>query len=217
MIDLKYDILQEYPVIGIDEVGRGAWAGPVYAGAAFLNYKKSSNIPKEINDSKLLNQKSREEILEKLKNYCNLSVGVVEAKYVDKLGLQKAIFLAMEKALFNLNISKKLQDYIIIIDGNILPKFSKKNLNVRNLVKGDTISPSIAVASIYAKVKRDNFMKILSKRYPQYKWDKNKGYGTKDHRLAIELYGPTQEHRLSFKPLKFLKKKHFLQHNVESD
>ena len=206
MIDLKYDLLQDYPVIGIDEVGRGAWAGPVYAGAAFLNYKKSSNIPKEINDSKLLNQKSREEILEKLKNYCNLSVGVVEAKYVDKLGLQKAIFLAMEKALFNLNISKKLQDYIIIIDGNILPKFSKKNLNVRNLVKGDTISPSIAVASIYAKVKRDNFMKILSKRYPQYKWDKNKGYGTKDHRLAIELYGPTQEHRLSFKPLKFFNK-----------
>ena len=113
--------------------------------------------------------------------------------------------LAMEKALFNLKVYKNLEEYIVIIDGNILPNFSKKNLNIKKLIKGDTISPSVAVASIYAKVQRDNFMKNLSKLYPKYNWNKNMGYGTKDHRIAIKLYGPTQEHRFSFKPLKVFK------------
>ncbi len=203
---MNYDFLHDHPVIGIDEVGRGAWAGPVYAGAAYLKYKNSYNIPIEINDSKKLTQKLREKILEKIKDHSNLSIGKVDAHYVDKIGLQKAVFLAMQKALSNLKITKNLEEYIIIVDGNIMPKFSKKNLNIKNLVKGDTISPSIAVASIYAKVKRDNFMKNLNKLYPKYKWNENKGYGTKDHRLAIELYGTTQEHRLSFKPLNKLKK-----------
>ncbi len=200
MINLKYDFLYDHPVIGIDEVGRGALAGPVYAGAAHLKYKNSYNIPKEINDSKKLSQKSREKILEKIKDHSNLSIGAIDAKYVDKIGLQNAVFLAMEKALLNLNITQNLQEFIIIVDGNILPKFSQKNLNIINLVKGDTISPSIAVASIYAKVKRDSVMKKLNNLYPKYKWNENNGYGTKDHRLAIKLYGPTQEHRLSFRP-----------------
>ena len=204
MIDLNFDFLQKHPVIGIDEVGRGAWAGPVYAGAALLKYKNRYNIPNEINDSKQLSQKSRENILEKIKDNSNLSFGAISSKYVDKLGLQKAVFLAMEKALFNLKVYKNLEEYIVIIDGNILPNFSKKNLNIKKLIKGDTISPSVAVASIYAKVQRDNFMKNLSKLYPKYNWNKNMGYGTKDHRIAIKLYGPTQEHRLSFKPLKTL-------------
>ena len=202
MIDFSFDLFKKKPVIGVDEVGRGAWAGPVFAGAAFLKYKNILEIPRSINDSKKLSEFYRLEVLKKIRDFATLSVGSVCAKCIDKIGIQNSVVKAMEMAIINLKVSNYLEDYIIVVDGNYLPIFKDKKLNIKFLKKGDTISPSVAVASIFAKVKRDDFMKNLHNSYPEYKWERNMGYGTKDHRMAIDKLGPTQEHRMSFKPLK---------------
>ena len=202
MVDIDFDRKLELPVIGVDEVGRGSWAGPVVAAASFIDQNKSFH--KELNDSKKLSVKKRLEVLDHMSKISIFSLGVATNKEIDSYGITKATCLAMERAIKN--ISKKVSDltkFIILIDGTFLPEF--KNLTNSKIVflkRGDSISPSVASASIYAKNKRDVFMKKLNKVHPYYGWEKNMGYGTKHHRKMIYKNGLSRFHRMTFNPMK---------------
>ena len=158
MVDFNFDKNFKDPIVGVDEVGRGSWAGPVMAGACLLNYKKS--LPKNLNDSKKLTPKIRYEIFEKLKDNAYYGIGVSSNNEIDNYGLQRATFRAMERAFVNLRKKFcKLKIATILIDGNQNPGFQDKfGVDTKLIVKGDTISPSIAAASIFAKCTRDLHM-----------------------------------------------------------
>ena len=204
-MDLNFDFQFDKQVIGVDEVGRGSWAGPVIAGAVLLNHKIP--VDKRLNDSKKLSPKTRKEILRNLKDKHISGIGEVSNKEIDKLGILKATFRAMEIALNNLFIKLiKNEPFIILIDGTIMPDFKKKiNCEIKLIKKGDTLSPSIAAASIFAKCARDDFMIKLNENSNGYGFSKNMGYGTKQHREKLLLSGPTQFHRMTFRPMKNLK------------
>ena len=175
-------------VCGFDEVGRGAIAGPVVvASVVFFNY---SNIPNGIRDSKKISFAQRERLYHQIKEVANIGIGIVMPKIIDEIGISKATNLAAQRS-----IPKKLNLKKNLIDGNIK---IKTNDIVENIVKGDENYVSIAAASIIAKVTRDYIMINKSKKNNRYKWDKNKGYGTKDHLLAIKNYGITYFHRKTF-------------------
>ena len=175
-------------ICGFDEAGRGAIAGPVVvASVIFDNY---SNIPNGIKDSKKISFANRIILYKKIKKIANVGIGIVTPNIIDKIGISKATNLAAQKSLpKNVNIKKNL------IDGNIKIYTNK---SFKNIIKGDENYVSIAAASIIAKVTRDKIMVNKSKENNKYKWDKNKGYGTKDHLLAIRNYGITNFHRKSF-------------------
>ena len=175
-------------VCGFDEVGRGAIAGPVVVAAVvFYNY---SNIPYGVRDSKQISFAKRLILYEKIKKVANVGIGVVMPNIIDKIGISKATNLAAQKS-----IPKQLKLKKSLLDGNITIKIKNQ---VVNLTKGDENYVSIAAASIIAKVTRDKIMINKSKENSVYKWDKNKGYGTKDHLLAIKNYGITKFHRKTF-------------------
>lgn len=173
---------------GIDEVGRGPLAGPVYAVACVFPSFEIEGV----NDSKKISAKKREKIFEevKIKNI-KYSVGVSTEKEIDEINILNATHLAMKRALKNLNIIPDL----ILVDGNSSPNF---DITSKNIIKGDQISYSIAMASIIAKVLRDKFMIKINEMYFQYGFDKNKGYGTKFHIESLKKYGPCEIHRKSF-------------------
>lgn len=173
---------------GIDEVGRGPLAGPVYAVACVFPSFEIEGV----NDSKKISAKKREKIFEevKIKNI-KYSVGVSTEKEIDEINILNATHLAMKRALKNLNIIPDL----ILVDGNSSPNF---DIISKNIIKGDQISYSIAMASIIAKVLRDKFMIKMNEMYFQYGFDKNKGYGTKFHIESLKKYGPCEIHRKSF-------------------
>ena len=175
-------------VCGFDEVGRGAIAGPVVvASVVFYNY---SNIPDGIKDSKKISAIKRLILYKKIKSIASVGLGIVMPNIIDKVGISKATDLAAQQSIpQHLKIKKNL------LDGNI--KIYTNN-SVVNIIKGDENYVSIAAASIIAKVTRDKIMVNKSKENNKYKWDKNKGYGTKDHLLAIRNYGITNFHRKSF-------------------
>ena len=175
-------------VCGFDEVGRGAIAGPVVvASVVFYNY---SNIPDGIKDSKKISASKRLILFKKIKRIASVGIGIVMPNIIDKIGISKATNLAAQQSIpQHLSVKKNL------LDGNI--KINTNN-NVVNIIKGDENYVSIAAASIIAKVTRDNIMINKSEENKKYKWDKNKGYGTKDHLLAIKNYGITYFHRKSF-------------------
>ena len=207
-MDLNFDFQFDMPVIGVDEVGRGSWAGPVIAGAALLNYKMP--IDKRLNDSKKLIPKIRREILENLTKNHIFGIGKVSNYEIDKIGILNATFKAMELALFNLKSQakdlEKFEKSILLIDGIVKPKINKKlQSQIKLIKKGDTLSPSIAAASIFAKCKRDDFMVKIDKKFGGYEFSKNMGYGTKHHKEKLLLSGPTQLHRMTFSPMKNLK------------
>lgn len=195
-------------VAGIDEAGRGPWAGPVVAAAAVVLDK---NLPAELlnnlNDSKKLTPAKREKLYqllyeqEKLGKIC-LSVAEASVAEIDSLNILQATFLAMKRAVDNL----KIKPAHALIDGNQNPK----NFPVPSatLVKGDARSYSIAAASIVAKVYRDHYMQKLATLYPFYGFEKNAGYGTKKHIDGLKLHGVVEKvHRLSYRPIQeFLKK-----------
>ena len=175
-----YDL--EYKnVIGVDEAGRGPLAGPVVAAAVIL--KQYSEELDEINDSKKLTEKKRE-----ILNNFNVAVGIASVEEIDKLNILNADFLAMRRALKDLEKFHEVdKDYIVLVDGNLkIKEYEGKQLPV---VKGDAKSLSIAAASIIAKVTRDRIMKDLGLKYPDYDFEKNKGYGTKKHVEAIKTKG----------------------------
>ena len=175
-------------VCGFDEVGRGAIAGPVVvASVVFYNY---SNIPDGIKDSKKISASKRLILFKKIKSIASVGLGIVMPNIIDKIGISKATNLAAQQSIpQNLNVEKNLLDGTIKID---------TNNRVVNIIKGDENYVSIAAASIIAKVTRDKIMVNENKKNNKYKWDKNKGYGTKDHLLAIKKYGITCFHRKSF-------------------
>ena len=180
-----YDL--EYKnVIGVDEAGRGPLAGPVVAAAVIL--KQYSEELDEINDSKKLTEKKREKLYDIILNNFNVAVGIASVEEIDKLNILNADFLAMRRALKDLEkFHEAKKDYIVLVDGNLKIKgYEGKQLPV---VKGDAKSLSIAAASIIAKVTRDRIMKDLGLKYPDYDFEKNKGYGTKKHVEAIKTKG----------------------------
>lgn len=174
---------------GIDEAGRGPLAGDVYAAAVIL---PEDIVIDGLNDSKKLSVKKREllydEIIEKAAAY---SVGTASVEEIDSINILQATFLAMKRAVNGLGD----RDFTVLVDGNAVPPLG---CEVKTLVKGDGISASIAAASIIAKVERDRYMKRLSEEYPQYMFEKHKGYGTKLHYELINKYGVSPVHRKSF-------------------
>lgn len=184
-------------VVGIDEVGRGAFAGPVVAGAVV--FPRNFNSLNGINDSKLLKPRLREFLSKIIKKEAHcFAIAEIPVRTVNKYGVGKATQMAFRKAIKLLRIKP---DYLLI-DAFYIKHVNRKNQKA--IKKGDQKSVSIAAASIIAKVHRDKIMKKLSAKYPQYKFAKNKGYGTKEHQKALKKFGLSKIHRTSFNLSRFL-------------
>ncbi len=183
-------------VAGVDEVGRGSLIGPVYAAAVILD----KNINKKIlKDSKSLNKNKREILAKYIKKNSLWAVGKASVKEIEKINILNASLLAMKRAIVKL--SKKPS--LVLIDGNKLPEI--KNYKLNSVIKGDQKIPSISAASIIAKVTRDKMITNLGKKFKGYNWDKNYGYGTKQHLKAIKILGITLHHRKTFSPINKIK------------
>ena len=180
-------------VSGVDEAGRGPLAGPVVAAAVILS---EETIIEEVNDSKKLTPKKREILFDKIKSQAlSYGIGIVDSTTIDKINILQATFLAMKQALNELKITPEL----VLVDGNhTIPGLEIKQ---EAIVSGDAKSQSIACASILAKVTRDKIMDEYAKQYPQYLFEKHKGYGTKAHIEAINKFGACSIHRKTFAPL----------------
>ncbi len=177
-------------ICGVDEVGRGTLAGPVYSCALIFSPVEIEDI----NDSKKLSEKKREYLFDEInKNNISYKIGISSVEEIEEMNILNASLLSMKRAVEDLKVTPDL----ILVDGNISPKFTF-DVNVKTIVKGDSISYSISCASIVAKVMRDRFMKNMHLKFPVYRFDKNKGYGTKEHINAIRKYGPCEIHRMSF-------------------
>ena len=179
-------------IAGVDEVGRGSLIGPVYASAVIL--KKSIN-QKLLKDSKSLSKKEREYLCKYIKKNSTWSIGKASVKEIEKLNILQASLLAMKRAIKKL----KKKPTHVLIDGNKTPEL--ENYNLKSVIKGDKKIPSISAASIIAKVSRDKFITNLSKKNKGYDWDKNFGYGTKQHLKALKKLGITKHHRKTFSPI----------------
>ena len=179
--------------IGIDEVGRGCLAGPVVAAAVVLpkNFEKFI-----LKDSKKLSFKQRQEAFKKIRKDSVYALGIVSEVQIDRINILNATFQAMNKALKQIENFKRFK---VFVDGPY--SFDKSNKNIVPIVGGDAKMPSIMAASIVAKCFRDNYMMKISKNYPSYKWEKNFGYGTKEHLKNITKHGVCKHHRKSFSPI----------------
>lgn len=176
-------------VCGVDEAGRGPLAGPVYAAAVIL---PKGHIIEGVNDSKKLSEKKRDELFDKVIDECiAYSVGIATEQEIDEFNILQATFLAMRRAVEGLNVKPD----IALIDGNKTPGL---DIEQRAIVKGDGKSANIAAASIIAKVSRDRYMLEMAKKYPEYQFEKHKGYGTKLHYEMLEKYGVSPIHRKTF-------------------
>ncbi|MBR3946095.1 MAG: ribonuclease HII [Bacteroidales bacterium] len=178
---------------GCDEAGRGCLAGPVYAAAVILPPDYTNE---KLNDSKQLSEKKRDELrLEIEHDAISFCVASMDNNEIDAINILKASLLSMHKAVDGL----KIRPQLLLIDGN---KFIPYNgIPHKCIIKGDATYMSIAAASILAKTYRDEFMYKIAKEFPEYHWEQNKGYPTKAHRAAIEKYGPTKYHRMSYRLL----------------
>lgn len=177
-------------VCGVDEAGRGPFAGPVCAAAVIL----PENCEIEgLNDSKKLTEKKREALFDVIKEKAisySIAFGILEE--IEEFNILEATFLAMNRAIDGLDIPADFA----LIDGNRAPKGIK--IPCETIIKGDSLSLSVAAASVLAKVTRDRLMLEIDEKYPQYNFKKHKGYGTKEHSELILKYGPCPEHRMSF-------------------
>ncbi len=183
-------------IAGVDEVGRGSLIGPVYAAAVILD--KSIN-KKLLKDSKMLTKSKREILSKYIKKNSLWSIGKASVKEIEEINILKASLLAMERAIRKL----KKKPALILIDGNKVPDI--KNYNLKSIIKGDKKNASISAASIIAKVTRDKMISNLAKKFKGYYWDRNFGYGTKQHFKAIKNLGITSHHRKNFSPINKLK------------
>ena len=179
-------------VAGVDEVGRGSLIGPVYAAAVILN--KSIN-KKLLKDSKSLTKSKRDIISTYIKKNSVWSIGKASVKEIEKINSLQASLLAMKRAIKKL----KKKPALVLIDGNSSLKI--KNYKLKSIIKGDQKIPAISAASIIAKVTRDKMISNLGKKFRGYYWDRNFGYGTKQHLKAIKNLGITSHHRKTFSPI----------------
>ena len=199
MPDFRLELAHPGPVAGIDEAGRGPWAGPVIAAAVVLDRDRlPMGLLNTIDDSKALSRAKREAIHAGLRtligNGVLIGIGGASAAEIDRVNILEATMLAMGRALRALDIIPALA----LVDGNRAPELP---CAVRTEVGGDGISLSIAAASIVAKVTRDGIMAELARRHPAFGWERNAGYGTAQHKEGLAIRGPTRHHRRSFAPI----------------
>lgn len=192
--DLSFELLESGRVVGIDEVGRGPFAGPVVAAAVVLD---QNNIPDGIQDSKKLSKAKREELYGAIYAAAVVGIGEASVQEIDTHNILGASLLAMHRAMEAL----PFRPDVALVDGNRDPKLG---IPTQLIVKGDGRSLSIAAASIVAKVTRDRKMCALAETYPHYGWEKNAGYGTAEHRKGLRDFGITPQHRRSFAPIRAL-------------
>ena len=179
-------------IAGVDEVGRGSLVGPVYAAAVILKNKINTKLLK---DSKLLSKKDREKLNIYIKKNSYWSIGKASVKEIEKLNILNASLLAMKRAIKKLNKKPNL----VLIDGNKTPDI--KDYKLKYVIKGDQKVASISAASIIAKVSRDKFITKLAKKFNNYGWETNYGYGTKKHLSALKKFGITYHHIKTFAPI----------------
>lgn len=192
--DLEAEMMDLHglPVAGIDEAGRGPWAGPVVVAAVILN---PDRIPEGLNDSKLLTPEVREDRYAEIMATACVSIAIGQVRRIDRDNILQASLWGMRTAFRGLQVPKAAA----LIDGNLIPKrFPGK---ARAIVGGDGLALSVAAASIIAKVTRDRIMVKLAKRYRRYGWESNKGYGTPEHARAVQKHGVCTHHRRSFAPI----------------
>lgn len=188
-------------VIGIDEVGRGTWAGPVAAGAVCLPHDRTDllTVLKGVRDSKQMTPRQRESLVERIKETAVAwGIGSATSEEIDAFGIVPATRLAMERALEN---TKLQADYLLLDSIKWLDPY---HIPFQSIIRGDTLSLSIASASVLAKVWRDAYMRQLDVDFPEYSFGKHKGYGTAKHSAALHEFGACAEHRRSFAPLRHL-------------
>jgi ribonuclease HII len=184
-------IAQGFIPCGVDEAGRGPWAGPVVAAAVILD---PQNIPKGLNDSKKLTEARREALFAPIMQAARVGIGIASAHLIDEINILQATYHAMAEAVAGL----KNEANFALVDGNRAPPLS---IRTQTIIEGDGKSLSIAAASIIAKVTRDRMMHGLELQFPGYGFGKHKGYGTAAHMAALQQLGPCAEHRMSFKPI----------------
>lgn len=192
MPDFSYESHHPSPVCGIDEVGRGPWAGPVMAAAVILD---PARIPAGLNDSKKLTAARREALVPLIMDMAQVGIGSASVAEIDEINILQATYLAMRRAIAALPTAPAFA----LIDGNRTPP--DLPCPAQTIIKGDSISLSIAAASIVAKVARDRLMADLAAEYPGYGWETNAGYGTAAHQAGLRSHGVTPHHRRSFKPI----------------
>jgi len=184
-------------IAGVDEAGRGPLAGPVVAAAVIL--QKGAKL-KYVNDSKQLTEKQRDKALEEIKKHAvSISIAISSVEEIDRINIYRATREAMYSAIHKLSIKP---DYVLI---DAMPM--ELDIPSESIIKGDSLSISIAAASIVAKTTRDQYMIEMDKLFPEYEFKKHKGYGTKEHMEKILTYGPTPIHRKTYEPIKSMLKK----------
>ena len=179
------------PIAGVDEAGRGPWAGPVVAAAVILD---PAAIPSGMADSKTLTPEEREAIYPRILASATVGVGIADVTRIDRDNILNATLWAMAEAVAGLGLAPRL----VLIDGNRAPRLAAES---RTIVKGDARCLSIAAASIVAKVTRDRLLVALGRELPGYGFERHKGYGTPEHQAALARLGVTRHHRRSFKPV----------------
>ena len=219
--DIERDLYKKNIImIGVDEAGRGSWAGPLVSTACWFDFNKYKNLHSEINDSKKLKPSKRREIILSLDNFVKYSSSIASVIEIDKYGLTYANTIAMKRSIFSLTQELKKhsqiyrnKNFCIYVDGKFKPDFENfdnflqlnklqlNNYSIKALVKGDSLCKTIALASIISKEARDTVMRQWSKKHPFYLFDSNFGYGTKNHKNAILKNGILDLHRKSFKPI----------------
>lgn len=203
-LTLERRLLREYAtIIALDEVGRGALAGPVAVGAALMDAAGARRrVPEGLRDSKLVTEKRRPDVAARAQAWVQGSgIGWASAAEIDQVGIMRALGLAASRAILAVSASGvDLSATLIILDGNhdYVSAVHPERLAVRSIVKGDRDCASVSSASVIAKVARDTLMQELHAQHPAYQWDRNKGYASQEHRDAIRAGGLSPYHRASW-------------------
>lgn len=202
MTSPSFDIENQFPqhiVCGVDEAGRGPLAGPVVAAAVILPSDFATRTDRPlIRDSKKMNETQKQTAYQWLQHHAEIGVGLCNVEEIDRLNILQASLRAMEKAV----IALPRPPTIALIDGNKTPKSLPPECQAQSIIKGDSISYSIAAASVIAKVERDKIMRALCTQHSVYGWSRNAGYGTAEHLMAIARFGITTHHRTTFAPVR---------------
>lgn len=194
-LELELELLSKYSaVIGVDEVGRGSIAGPVAVGAALLTQASDSRFPGGLRDSKLIAEKSRDQIASETKAWVKHSVGMQSAAEIEQFGISKALQRAAVLAIEPLLV----EGAVVLLDGSHNFLAGVLSVQVVTRTKADRDCAIVSAAALCAKVERDSLMRELHVSYPFYDWDSNKGYASESHIAALRAMGPSKEHRLSW-------------------